>query len=163
MSLRTAKAQVFFGGIYGTVQTSALVAAIAPDFQARSFQYFYGAAWVLVAAAVSALAHGYAHLVAGRGQYRQYSRLSTLRCFVEEWPMIAATLPTLVVLLWAGFWEWPFAEVEYAILAMNTVLLFGWGTAAGRAGGRDWPASLRTGVLDSLMGVTVIVANVLIK
>ncbi|MFE3382089.1 hypothetical protein [Streptomyces anulatus] len=73
--------------------------------------------------------------------------------------MIAATLPTLVVLLWAGFWEWPFTEVEYAILA----ILFGWGTAAGRAGGRDWPASLRTGVLDSLMGVTVIVANVLIK
>ncbi|MFJ6808644.1 hypothetical protein ACIQRK_21870 [Streptomyces anulatus] len=133
--------------MYGTVQTSTLVAAIAPDFRVRSFEYFYGAAWVLVAAAVSALAHGYAHLVAGRGQYRQYSRLSTLRCFVEEWPMTAATLPTLVVLLWAGFWEWPFTEVEYTILAMNTVLLFGWGTAAGRAGGRGWPASLRTGAL----------------
>lgn len=48
-----------FGGVYGTVLASALLAAL--DQKGGEVTPFYDASWVLVTAATGALAHGYSH------------------------------------------------------------------------------------------------------
>ncbi|MEU9619414.1 MULTISPECIES: hypothetical protein [unclassified Streptomyces] len=160
---RTVQSHVLFGGVYGTVLASSLVAALAPHGTGRSFSYLYDAAWLLITALASALAHGYAHLVAARGAYVTHGPLTALRSMVDEWPLLVATLPSLILLVGAGMRWWPSGGIEYVILTVNTVLLFSWGLAAGRAGGRNWPTSVRTGIADALLGVAVIVANTVIK
>lgn len=48
-----------FGGVYGTVLASGLLAAL--DQKGGEYTPFYDASWVLVTAATAGLAHGYSH------------------------------------------------------------------------------------------------------
>ncbi|WP_329398262.1 hypothetical protein [Streptomyces melanogenes] len=48
-----------FGGVYGAVLSSALLAALHSE--GTPFTPYYNAAWILVTAGTAALAHAYAH------------------------------------------------------------------------------------------------------
>lgn len=163
--LRRAAAQpnVLFGGVYGAVLASSLVAALTQYGDTARAERLNDAKWLLITAVASALAHGYAHIIARRGDGSRPGARGALRVLLEEWPLLVATLPTTVMLLGAGWGWWRSAGIEYVAFGFNIVLLFGWGLTATRAAGRSWGSALAIGGADALLGVIVVVANALIK
>ncbi|MEE1804751.1 hypothetical protein ACIQVO_20745 [Streptomyces sp. NPDC101062] len=153
--------RLLFGGVYGTVLASVLVAAL--DHDSGRPDPGYDAVWVLLAALASAAAHGYAHAIAHRTAGETTVTTSTVRSVLTEWPLVAAVVPTVAVLLGAyGGWWSEDAAIDVALL-INTVALFGWGLWAARAAGRGWASSCRAGGVDMLLGFFIVGANVLSK
>ncbi|QPP07816.1 hypothetical protein G4Z16_17000 [Streptomyces bathyalis] len=149
-----------FGVTYGLVLASALVAAVEnpgenPDPEADLL-------WVLLTAVATAAAHGYAHVVAHRAAERRATTTSTAGTVLAEWPLIAAVLPTVVLMCFSVAGWWSEAEAVDAALWFNTAALFTWGTWAARIAGRGWPASFRSGGVDLAIGLVIIFANSLI-
>ncbi|MFF1546825.1 hypothetical protein [Streptomyces sp. NPDC058291] len=151
---------VLFGGVYGAVLASSMVAALTQYGHASRESRRYDAAWLLVTALASALAHGYAHYIAERAPHRRGDALRTLR---EEWPLVAAVVPTVLVLAGAGWGWWPADGVEYPAFALNIALLFALGLITARSSHRSWTAAGLIGAVDALLGVVVVVANAVIK
>lgn len=153
--------QSLFSGIYGLVLASALVAAL--DATGDKADPGPDALWVLLTALASGTAHGYAHVIAQRASVDGAATTSRLRLVLAEWPLVAAALPTLGMLLAAVAGWWAEATAVDAALLFNTVALFGWGTWAARTAGHRWLPSLRAGGLDMLIGLVIIIANALLK
>ncbi|MHC3467649.1 hypothetical protein ACYF6T_02940 [Streptomyces sp. 7R007] len=151
---------VLFGGVYGAVLASSMVAALSQYGPASPARRRYDAAWLLVTALASALAHGYAHYIAERGPHRRWD---AVRALADEWPLVTAVLPTAVVLAGAGWGWWPAEGVEYPAFALNIALLFTLGLVTARWSGRTWPVAVLVGLVDALLGVVVVVANAMIK
>ncbi|MEV7614615.1 hypothetical protein [Streptomyces sp. NPDC089799] len=153
---------LLFGAVYGTVLASGLLAAL----QRKGDEYtpFYDASWVLVTAITAALAHGYAHHMSshrsGSAGHRWQLLMITLW---REWPMVAATLPTVLLLALAGVAGWAEPDATTAGLALNTALLFTWGTFIALRRGYRMASALAIGGADACIGVAIIVANALIK
>ncbi|MFJ2770034.1 hypothetical protein [Streptomyces sp. NPDC087300] len=150
------------GGVYGTVLASALLAALQSG--SAPFTPYYDAAWVMVTAGTAALAHGYAHHMStyrpGSGGHR-WRQLGW--ALVDEWPVILACWPTVILLVLAGALGWPEPAVTYSGLLLNALLLFGWGTfAALRVGYRRRSAGL-IGLADMAIGLAIAGANAVIK
>ncbi|MFF4394614.1 hypothetical protein [Streptomyces sp. NPDC001480] len=154
------RSMLLFGGVYGAVVASAMVAALTEYGRFSRADRRYDAAWLLVTALASALAHGYAHYIAERGPRR---RGEALRALAAEWPLVVAMLPSALILAGAGWGWWPTRSVEYAAFLFNTALLFSLGLASARSAGRGWFFAMATGVGDALIGVFVVVANAIIK
>ncbi|WP_018549486.1 hypothetical protein [Streptomyces sp. LaPpAH-108] len=150
---------VLFGGVYGAVLASSLVAALTQHGHSSAASRRYDALWVLVTAFASALAHGYAHYIAERGPRRHWT---SLRALADEWPLVAAVLPTVFVLAGAGWGWWPATAVEYPAFLINIAILFTLGLITARRSRRPWPAALLLGLGDALLGVIVVIANALI-
>lgn len=151
---------VLFGGVYGAVLACSMVAALTQYGHTSQDSRRYDALWLVVTALASALAHGYAHYIAERTPHRRGDAVRTL---VNEWPLIAAVLPTVAVLAGAGWGWWPAKGVEYPAFALNITLLFGLGLVTARSAHRSWATALLTGGVDALLGVGVVVANAVIK
>lgn len=151
---------VLFGGVYGAVLASSMVAALTQYGHTSQHSRRYDAAWLLVTALASALAHGYAHYIAERAPHRRGDALRALR---DEWPLVAAVVPTVLVLAGAGVGWWPANGVEYPAFALNIALLFGLGLLTARWSHRSWAAAVLIGAVDALLGVFVVVANAVIK
>ncbi|WP_432026262.1 hypothetical protein [Streptomyces sp. 1222.5] len=151
---------VLFGGVYGAVLASSMVAALTQYGHTSAGVRGYDAAWVLVTACASALAHGYAHYIAERGPHRRWDVLLALR---EEWPLVAAVLPTVLLLAGAWWKWWPANGVEYAAFVLNILILFVLGLVTARWAARSWPGAVLVGLGDALLGLIVVVANALIK
>ncbi|MFF4717105.1 hypothetical protein ACFY2V_37795 [Streptomyces eurythermus] len=151
---------VLFGGVYGAVLASSMVAALTQYGHTSADVRGYDAAWVLVTACASALAHGYAHYIAERTPHRRWDALLALR---NEWPLVAAVLPTVFLLAGARWGWWSAKGVEYAAFILNIVILFGLGLVTARWSARSWPAAVLVGLGDALLGLIVVVANALIK
>ncbi|WP_314175833.1 hypothetical protein [Streptomyces winkii] len=179
--------RLLFGGTYGLVLASALIAALEnpgehPDPGADLL-------WVLLTAGATAAAHGYAQVIAhraarGRGAAdvpdaadaadaaatggagdagdAGAAAVRALRTVLSEWPLVAAVLPTAVLLSIAVAGWWKESDAVQAALWFNTVALFGWGTWAARIAGRGWAASCRSGGVDLMIGLLVVAANALI-
>ncbi|MGE7386606.1 hypothetical protein ACQKM2_14125 [Streptomyces sp. NPDC004126] len=155
-----------FGGVYGTVLASGLLAAL--DERGGHYTPLADGAWILVTAAAGALAHGYAHHMAdhqpdrrtGAGAHRW--RLLA-RALWNEWPMIAATLPTLLLLLLAQIAGWEPYGVTAVGLGLNTALLFAWGAFVALRVGYRIASALLIGLADAAIGLVIIVANAFIK
>ncbi|OLZ63749.1 hypothetical protein AV521_37655 [Streptomyces sp. IMTB 2501] len=164
-ALRRVAAQpnVLFGGVYGAVLASSMVAALTRYGETARDARLYDARWLLITAVASALAHGYAHLIARRGDGSCPGVRGALCVLAGEWPLLVATLPTTVMLLGAGWGWWRSAGIEYVAFGFNIALLFAWGLSAARASGRTWRSALAVGCADALLGVIVVVANALIK
>ncbi|MFH8218291.1 hypothetical protein ACH4C2_03740 [Streptomyces sp. NPDC018057] len=154
------RAMLLFGGVYGAVVACAMVAALTEYGHTSPAARRYDAAWLLVTAFASALAHGYSHYIAERGPHR---RGEALRALAAEWPLVAAMLPTVLILAGAGWGWWPADGVEYPAFVLNIALLFTLGLASARRAGRRWTAALATGFVDALFGLLVVVANAVIK
>jgi hypothetical protein len=153
--------QSLFGGIYGLVLASAMVAAL--DETGEKADPGADALWVLLTALASATAHGYAHVIAQRASVDGAPTASRLRSVLAEWPLTAAVLPTVGILLAALAGWWAEATAVDAALLFNTVALFSLGVSAARTAGYGWPASCRAGGLDMLIGLVIISVNALIE
>ncbi|MET8564348.1 hypothetical protein ABZV75_28650 [Streptomyces flaveolus] len=151
---------LLFGGVYGAVLASSMVAALTQYGHTSAEVRGYDAAWVLVTAGASALAHGYAHYIAERTPHGRWDVLLALR---NEWPLVAAVLPTVFLLAGARWKWWPAKGVEYAAFALNIVILFGIGLVTARWTARRWPTAVLMGLGDACLGVVVVVANAVIK
>ncbi|NEA98580.1 hypothetical protein [Streptomyces sp. SID13726] len=164
-ALRRVAAQpnVLFGGVYGAVLASSMVAALTQYGETARDDRLYDARWLLITAFASALAHGYAHIIARRGDGSHPGVLGALRVVAHEWPLVVATLPTAVMLLGAGWGWWRSAGIEYVAFGFNIALLFAWGLSAARVSGRTWRSALAVGCVDALLGLIVVIANALIK
>ncbi|MEV7174557.1 hypothetical protein AB0O18_33265 [Streptomyces sp. NPDC093224] len=151
-----------FGGIYGTVLASALMAAL--NQEGEGFTPFYDASWVLVTAATAGLAHGYSHHMASHREGSEGYRWRLLaQALWSEWPLIVATLPTVLLLTAAGLGGWDAYDVTAAGLGLNTALLFGWGALVALRVGHRLGRALLIGLADAGIGLAIIVANALIK
>ncbi|MFJ3670026.1 hypothetical protein ACIPSE_26585 [Streptomyces sp. NPDC090106] len=149
-----------FGGVYGSVLACSMVAALTQYGHTSADSRRYDALWLLVTALASALAHGYAHFIAERTPHRRWDALRSLG---DEWPLVAAVLPTALILAGAGWGWWPSDDIEYPAFTLNIVLLFGLGLLTARHAHRTWLAALLIGVVDALLGVGVVIANAVIK
>ncbi|WP_370415700.1 hypothetical protein [Streptomyces fradiae] len=151
-----------FGGIYGTVLASALLAALQSE--GERFTPVYDALWILVTAVAAGLVHGYAHHMAvhrtGSAAVR-WRRLFT--ALGDEWPLVVAVLPTVALLLLAGAADWSEGPVSTAGLALNTLLLGGWGTFVALKSGYRRTSAVLVGLADATIGLAIAVANALIK
>ncbi|MGV4985923.1 hypothetical protein ACVB8X_38815 [Streptomyces sp. NRAIS4] len=151
---------VLFGGVYGAVLASSMVAALSKYGRTTAAGRRYDAAWLLVTALASALAHGYAHYIAERAPHRRWDVLRTLW---DEWPLVTAVLPTVLVLVGAGWGWWPPNGVQYPAFALNILILFVLGLITARWSARSWPTAVLMGAGDAMLGVIVVLANALIK
>ncbi|MEW2284178.1 hypothetical protein [Streptomyces sp. NPDC047841] len=151
---------VLFGGVYGAVLASSMVAALTQYGHTSADVRGYDAAWVLVTACASALAHGYAHYIAERAPHSRWDVLLAMR---NEWPLVTAVLPTVFLLAGARWGWWPAKGIEYVAFALNIVILFGIGLVTARWSARRWPTALLMGLGDACLGVVVVVANAIIK
>ncbi|MEU0228436.1 hypothetical protein ABZ177_29380 [Streptomyces sp. NPDC006284] len=150
-----------FRGIYGLVLASAMVAAL--DVPGEEGDPGQDALWVLLTALASGAAHGYAHVIARRASGEGSAKPSRARAVLAEWPLTAAVLPTVCLLLGAvAEWWTEETAVEVALL-FNTVALFVFGVSAARTAGLGWPSSCRAGFMDMLIGLLVIAADALIE
>ncbi|MFC9946211.1 hypothetical protein [Streptomyces pratensis] len=152
--------QSLFSGIYGLVLASALVAAL--DATGENADPGPDALWVLLTALAAGAAHGYAHVIAQRAASDGSATASRARLVLAEWPLVAAVLPTVGILLAALAGWWSEATAADTALLLNTVALFGWGTWAARIAGYGWPSSCRAGSMDMLIGLMIITADALI-
>ncbi|WP_330460971.1 hypothetical protein OIB37_31325 [Streptomyces sp. NBC_00820] len=150
---------ILFGGVYGAVLASAMVAALSQHGHNSAGSRRYDAAWLLVTALASALAHGYAHYIAERAPNH---RGAVLRSLAAEWPLVVTVLPTVLLLAGGGWGWWPSDQVEYPAFALNIAILFALGVITARRAERSWPGAVLTGLVDALLGVIVVVANAFI-
>ncbi|MFG2482543.1 hypothetical protein ACGFSI_07225 [Streptomyces virginiae] len=151
-----------FGGVYGTVLASALLAALHQ--KGEEFTPYYDASWVLVTAATAGLAHGYSHHMAShlRNSAAHRWRLLGLALW-NEWPLIVAALPTVLLLVSAGLFGWDAYAVTAVGLGLNTALLFAWGALVALRVGHRLGSALAIGMADATIGLAIIVANAVIK
>lgn len=155
-----ARPNVLFGGVYGAVLATSLVAALNRG-GART-DALYDAQWIIAAAFASAMAHGYAHTIAKRGS-EGHAAVDAARVLADEWPLVAATLPTVILLVGAGLGWWGSSRIEYVAFGTNIALLFGIGLFASRSAGRRRRTAATTGGADALLGFAVVGANAVIK
>ncbi|MFB8119189.1 MULTISPECIES: hypothetical protein [unclassified Streptomyces] len=153
--------QPLFSVVYGLVLASALVAALDPA--GEEADPGPDALWVVLTALAAGAAHGYAHVIAQRVSTDGTATASRLRLVLAEWPLIAAVLPTVGMLLAAAAGWWAEATAADTALLVNTVALFGCGTWAARTAGHSWPSSCRAGGMDMLIGLVIVAADALIK
>ncbi|MFE3518560.1 hypothetical protein [Streptomyces sp. NPDC059166] len=153
--------QSLFSCIYGLVLASALVAAL--EATGEEADPGPDALWVVLTALAAAAAHGYAHVIAVRASPDGKATGSRLRLVLAEWPLVAAVLPSVAMLLAAVAGWWSEAAAADTALLFNTVALFGWGTWAARVAGYGWPSACRAGGMDMMIGLMVIIADVLIE
>jgi hypothetical protein len=153
--------RLLFAGVYGTVLASAMASALGNEGGAPDPGY--DALWVLFTAVAAATAHGFAHALAQRAADGSSATVSTVRSVLQEWPLLAVVLPTVVLLgcSFAGWWSEDGA-ID-AALALNTAALFGWGLWSARLADRTWFAACRAGTVDMLLGLLIVVANALSK
>ncbi|MET8050130.1 hypothetical protein ABZU75_21280 [Streptosporangium sp. NPDC005286] len=152
--------RLLFGGVYGTVLASGLAAAL--DRTGTAPDPGYDALWVLISALAAAVVHGYAYAVANHTAADQPTA-HTVRSVLGEWPLVAATLPTLGAHLGAYAGWWKQSTAVDVVLVFNAVTLFGWGLWASRVSGGSWRAACRAGGVYTLLGLLIIVANTFVK
>ncbi|MEV7556807.1 hypothetical protein [Streptomyces sp. NPDC089795] len=151
-----------FGGVYGTVLASALLAALHQ--KGEEFTPYYDASWVLVTAATAGLAHGYSHHMASHLRDSAGHRWRMLGLGLwNEWPLVVAALPTVLLLVAAGLFGWDPYAVTAVGLGLNTALLFAWGALVALRVGHRFGSALAIGMADAMIGLAIIVANAVIK
>ncbi|MGW7451351.1 hypothetical protein [Streptomyces sp. NPDC054787] len=151
-----------FGGVYGTVLASGLLAAL--EREGGDYTPYYDASWVLVTAATAALAHGYSHHMSTHQRSSVKHRWRLLAgALWNEWPIIAAALPTVLLLIVAGLAGWDSHRVTAVGLGLNTALLFAWGSLVAIRVGYRLRSALLIGLADATVGLAIIVADALIK
>jgi len=148
------------GTVTGTLLASAMVAAL--DHRGLRPDPVYDVAWIAITLAGTGLVRAYTSFVTGRS-LRASTRRTALRTLANEWTLVAAGLPAVVILLgsWAGWY--PTLTAIYAVLGTNVGMLLGWGAiGASQTGYRPLRAAI-IGIADAGLGLLVILANALLR
>ncbi|WUH89432.1 hypothetical protein OG900_04220 [Streptomyces sp. NBC_00433] len=157
--MRVPLQRLLFGGVYGTVLASSLASAL--DHDNGKPNAGYDALWIMVAALAAAAAHGYAHTIAHWTAGGKKATAESIRSVLDEWPLVAAALPTVAALLGAAAGWWSEEGAVDVALTVNTAALFCWGLLAARAAGQGWGSACRVGAVDVLLGLFIVSANAL--
>ncbi|MFL6148580.1 MAG: hypothetical protein ACJ72I_14010 [Pseudonocardiaceae bacterium] len=148
------------GTVTGTLLASVLVAAL--EHQGMPPDPVYDIAWIIITLAATGLIRAYTSFVTGRTPPESALR-TALRMLAGEWPLVAAGLPAVVILLGSSAGWYPMLTAIHAVLGTNVAILFGWGVlGASQIGYRSLPAAV-IGIADAALGLLVILANVLLK
>jgi hypothetical protein len=148
------------GALTGVVLASVLVAAL--DHRGQAPDPVEDIAWILVLLASTGLVRVYAALVTTRAQSSN-PRQAAVRLLVNEWALVAAGLPSVLILLTFVVVRWaPLAAVR-TVLVANVVLLLALGIFGARRSGHGPLHAMRFGLADAGLGVLVIVANALLR
>jgi hypothetical protein len=148
------------GALTGVVLTSVLVAAL--DHAGLRLNPVEDIAWILILLLGTSLVRAYAAFVASRaphepGQSRVIALLRT------EWPLLAAGLPAVIILLSALYVRWPTVTAVRAVLFVDVAILLGLGVVGARTAGYRLRWAVLCGIGDAVLGVLVIVANVFLR
>ncbi len=147
------------GSIYGTIIATSIIAIEASVSTSLAELISTDLTTVLV----YWLAHVYASFVAsdqypdGRSGWRRLGAIMAHECSL----VVGSFLPLLAVLI-AGIFTSNVSSAATAGLWAGVALLYAWGFAASRAGGRTWVRSLAFGLIGALFGVAVVVMRVLL-
>lgn len=103
------------------------------------------------------IAHGYSDVV-GEGLHRggHLDGGGVWRAIRREWPMLAACLPPLIVLVVAVALGASADLARYLALALITLSLIGYGTRAARQAGFSIPLQIVTAAVHAALGVGII-------
>jgi hypothetical protein len=149
----------------GTVLTTLLLAAQSGG------KPLHEAEWILIGAVLSMLTRGYGLFVSGHeaeGGGRYLTGLA--RTTARGWPVVAACLPTVLLLLLAALFGWPddhenpdgSVVIGYTTfgLNLNVLLLFFWGVVSARRAGisRGWTVVL--GIANAALGLLIVTVNI---
>lgn len=140
----------------GVTMASVLVAAL--EHQGTPPDPVEDIIWILVLLGCTSLIRTYAGVVGARARYSA-TAYHLRRLLGNEWALVTAGLPTVLVLLVTTMAHWPTRPAVQVVMLMNVVLLFGLGTV-GALRTRYRPVkAAAVGLADALLGVFVIVLN----
>ena len=145
------------GTLYGTVLVTSVLAALGGTEQVG-----YVIAAVLVTASVFALAHGWAHALAGTGGGAPLDRHALLRSMGHEFPIVRAALPATVVLLPAAFDVYSVETALWVAVLLNVALLFTWGAGLRQLAGGTALQVVGAGLASASLGLVLVALKVLV-
>lgn len=148
------------GALTGIVLTSVLVAAL--DHAGLRLNPVEDIAWILILLLCTSLVRAYAAFVASRAPQApdQVRAISILR---NEWPLLAAGVPAVLILLSALQARWPTITAVRTVLFVDVVILLGLGIAGARKAGYRLRWAVLFGIADAILGALVVVANVFLR
>ncbi|MCM6777545.1 hypothetical protein NDR87_28640 [Nocardia sp. CDC159] len=158
-----------YGGVVGTIMASVIVAAMPLGESPRN-----SALWVGISVAIAAITRGYGQHVSTHSAASESGFWADLgRNMLTGIPLVIACLPTVLLLLLAHFLDWPDDIVHpdgsvtigftTVTLVVNMALLFGWGLLAARSSGYSAWKAAAIGSGNTVLGLAVCLANVLIR
>ncbi len=156
------------GFIAGTILTLLLLCAQS------SGDPMHTALWIVLSAALSMLTSGYGMFVASHedeGGARYVAGF--VRRVGRGWPILVASLPTVLLLALAAAFGWPDdhedpggrVTIGYTTIVgnLNVLLLFFWGALSARRGGLSGPWTVLVGIGNAVLGALVVTANIALK
>jgi hypothetical protein len=140
------------GAIYGSMAAAAVIAA-----SGRHLPPGRVLALTLITLLTFWLAHVYAQVLAHhlRGATRPRWDI-VVAAMVEEWPMVAAPVPAMAVLLLGAVGLLDEHRAVNLALWVGVAQLVGWGIALARRQQWSWPIALASGAINGVFGVVVI-------
>lgn len=158
-----------YGGVVGTVLASVMLAVVPADRSPG-----YAAQWIVVGVAIAAITRSYGqHVSTHQAESASGFWADLGRSMLTGIPLIVACVPTLIVLLLAHVAGWsddvvhPDGSVTpgYTTLAtgLNAVILFGWGVVAARVGGYSRWGACGVGIVNTTLGLVIVVVNILLE
>ncbi|MGF7236057.1 MAG: hypothetical protein ACQSGP_14015 [Frankia sp.] len=147
------------GSIYGTIIATSVIAIEASTSTSLAELISTDLTTVLV----YWLAHVYASFVVSDQRLdRRRGRRRLGSIMVHEWSMVAGSFLPLLAVLIAGLFTADLSTAVTAGLWAGVALLYGWGYAASRAGGRGRLRSLSFGLVGALFGMSIVIMRVLL-
>ena len=145
------------GALYGTVLVTSVLAAVGGTEKVG-----YVIAAVVVTAFVFALAHGWAHALAGTRGRAPLDRHALLRSMGHEFPIVRAALPATIVLLPAAFDVYSVETALWVAVLLNVALLFTWGAGLRQLAGGTGLQVVGAGLASASLGLVLVVLKVLV-
>jgi hypothetical protein len=146
------------GSLYGMVLVTSVLAAFA-----GSEAVGYVIAAVIVTTSVFALAHAWAHALAGSGAARApLDRHALRRSLGHESSIVEAALPAVVVLLLAALDVYSLETALWIAVLVNVALLFTWGAGLRQLAGGTGLQVLGAGLASASLGLVLVVLKVLL-
>jgi hypothetical protein len=159
-----------YGFVTGTVLASVML-AVEPASGTEG-RPLYTMNWIALSAVVTTVTRSYGlHVSTHESDSDFWPDLG--KSMGLGWPIMAACVPTLLLVFVAMLAHWPDDHLDAGIqdgigytsagLFLNVVLLFGWGIAAACNGGYPLGRTLSVGSINALLGLTVVAANLAVR
>jgi hypothetical protein len=132
------------------------------------------AAWILISTALTMVTRGYQQFVSTHEEQGGGSYVAGLaRKVGAAWPIVAASLPTVLLLVLAAVFGWPDdredpggkVTIGYTTIVanLNVLLLFFWGAVSAGRSGLSRPWTVLVGFANAALGLLVVSANLALK